>query len=123
MTQAKDHTENINVEHKLRQAQKAIRSVAHDGKNQHQGYRYTSSEAIIEEARAALGDAGLSVSLVSAELLPAEYAVETINRKGEVSRFEARMILRSTFRICGDYAAGTMQVQTEWPVKIGRAHV
>lgn len=111
-------TESTNTQQRLHAAQKAIRSVAHDGKNTHQGYRYTSSEAIIEEARAALGAAGLSLSIVSAELLPAEYAVETVNRRGEVSRFEARMILRSTFRLSCVDGSGPFDVmtQTDWPV-------
>jgi hypothetical protein len=39
----------------------ACKAVEHDAKNQHHQYAYTSSEAILGEARAALAGAGLAV--------------------------------------------------------------
>lgn len=42
-------------------AQSKARAVGLDGKNQHQGYRYATAEAIIDECRAALASAGLAL--------------------------------------------------------------
>lgn len=45
----------------LAAAQKKCRAVAHDAKNEFHRYRYTSSEAIIEEAKQAFADTGLAL--------------------------------------------------------------
>lgn len=52
----------------LVQAQKAARAVDLDGQNQHQRYRYATSENVIDEGRIALNSAGLSLWSAGYEL-------------------------------------------------------
>lgn len=51
----------------LSRAQARIKSVKHDGKNQHQRYTYATAEAIIAEARQALNAEGLALYCSGAE--------------------------------------------------------
>lgn len=52
----------------LLEAQKATRAVELDGQNQHQRYRYATSENVIDEGRLALNSAGLSLWSAGYEL-------------------------------------------------------
>ena len=63
-------------------AQRAARAVGKVAKNAHHGYRYASSEAIIEEAREALSASGLAFVRVSSEVTWEE-AVTVESAKGK----------------------------------------
>lgn len=51
-------------------AQRAASAVTKDAKNQFHGYKYASAEAVIEEARHALNDAGLALTLLGWDRVP-----------------------------------------------------
>jgi hypothetical protein len=51
-------------------AQRAASAVTKDAKNQHHGYKYASAEAVIEESRHALSEAGVGLTLLGWERHP-----------------------------------------------------
>lgn len=80
-------------------AQSRMKRVAHDGKNAHHGYRYTSAEAIIEAAIEPMAAAGLGLVQCGWEDLPPERQTWfDVNDKGEQMRHDvsgpARLMIR-----------------------------
>lgn len=101
---------------KLIKAQAAAKSVKHDGHNTHQGYRYTSAEALIDEARACLLDAGLLLTLRAAKIVRLDgdgYSVTTHTRSGDWT-FTVRAHLACTWVIADD--SEVWELTSEWPI-------
>lgn len=67
---AKPKTEHANLYEALVAAQEAAKAVAHDARNEHHRYDYTSAEAVIGECRAALNSSGLATLANCWEIKP-----------------------------------------------------
>lgn len=93
-------------------AQAAASGVEKGSKNQHQGYKYASSEAIIEEARDALASAGLAVVRTSSSVVWSESAPDAKQRVGLV------MVVYRLIHVSGEHI--DMQAETPAVVAAGR---
>ncbi len=87
-------------------ATRACKPVPHDARNEHHKYDYTSSEAIIEEARAALAANGLC-------LIPVEQTVNGHEREG-ADRYEL-VQQRLLLHVSGE----SIVCRSAWPITPG----
>jgi hypothetical protein len=87
----------------LGKAQQLCHAVEHDARNEYHKYNYTSSEAIIGEAKRALAESGLA-------LLPVEQTLDGHEKEGE-SRFE----LVRKFVLMHE-SGQSMPIVVHWPV-------
>jgi hypothetical protein len=78
-------------------AQKSARTVEKDGRNKHHGYDYATTEAMIAEARACLGVAGLALVFVGRAFTPiAPSAPKDQSGKEPIGRVEIKYRLIHT---------------------------
>lgn len=111
--------ERTNLYAALVRAQAKIEAVAKDAKNKFQGYDYASSEAIIEEARKALSEAGLAVfpigqSIIGPLSTPAAQSDDKEERKPP-GPHEVSSVLR-TFRLAESVSCEYQDTAFSWPV-------
>lgn len=106
----------------IAKAQGAMRRVAHDNRNSHHGYRYTSAEAVIEASIGPMSQAGLALVQCGWEpLAPAVDVWHDVNDKGEPTeakvsgpaRLRIRYVLVSESGHSWEMPAVTMPVLPE----------
>jgi hypothetical protein len=88
----------------LTRAQAEIGSVPHDSKNPQQGYKYTSSEAVIREARQALASARLAAFCLGWEVHGEPVVTEATSQKGNTIQW-VEGVLRVHFRLAHESGA------------------
>lgn len=99
----------------LAAAQASVSALAKDGKNEHHRYRYTTSEAVIDEGRSALSSNGLALVCTRA-VMSHEDVIETVTTQdGEVRERTARH-----YTLCASYLlvghGDAVEVTSETPI-------
>lgn len=99
----------------LAAAQASVSALARDGKNEHHRYRYTTSEAVIDEGRSALSSNGLALVCTRA-VMSHEDVIETVTTQdGEVRDRTARhYTLVANYLLVGHGDA--VEITSETPV-------
>lgn len=99
----------------LAAAQAAVSPLSKDGKNEHHKYRYTTSEAVIDEGRSALSANGLSL-ICQRAFVSHEDVVETLTTQdGEVKDRTARhYMLTACYRLFGH--GEQVEISSETPI-------
>lgn len=99
----------------LAAAQAAVSPLSKDGKNEHHKYRYTTSEAVIDEGRSALSANGLSL-ICQRAFVSHEDVVETLTTQdGEVKDRPARhYMLTACYRLFGH--GEQVEISSETPI-------
>ena len=96
-------------------AQRDVEALARDGKNEHHRYRYTTSEAVIDEARRALSAHGLALFCLRADLHHEDVVETTTSEHGEVRDRSTRIhTLRALYLLTHESA--TQEIFSETPV-------
>jgi len=85
-------------------AQRAGRTVAKDGKNAHHGYKYATSEDVIEEARGALSAGELALFAEASSLR------EIIPASGEGSAYEPPLYVVDSVYVLAHASGGTHRI-------------
>ena len=98
----------------LAAAQAAVSPLARDGRNEHHRYRYTTSEAVIDEGRSALSSNGLALVCTRA-VLSHEDVIETVTTQdGELRERTARhYMLTANYLLVGH--GDTLEIMSETP--------
>lgn len=98
----------------LAAAQASVSALARDGKNEHHRYRYTTSEAVIDEGRSALSANGLALICTRA-FVSYEDVVETVTQDGEQRDRTARHYMLTTcYRLLGH--GELIEISSETPI-------
>jgi len=85
-------------------AQRVGKTVAKDGKNAHHGYKYATSEDVIEEARSALGAGELALFAEASSLR------EIIPASGEGSAYEPPLYVVDSVYVLAHASGGTHRI-------------
>ncbi len=99
----------------LAAAQGAVSPLAKDGKNEHHRYRYTTSEAVIDEGRSALSANGLSLICQRAFVSHEDVVESVLTSDGEPKDRPARhYMLTACYRLFGH--GEQVEITSETPI-------
>jgi len=99
----------------LAAAQADVSPLAKDGRNDHHRYRYTTSEAVIDEARRALAAHGLALLCVRAELHHEDVVETAASADGELRERPARhYTLRAVYVLA--HGSERLELTSETPL-------